>query len=116
MFSFYKTTRRGLELKKRHTQNSLRCTMALDAFLPKVLHFVPIPSQSLPSASEKQLSVLQTALCCNQTILLLEISLYGQPTGLELVKTCFGARAMFLRGTCADVSGSFWKVRALRGL
>lgn len=55
---------------------------ALDAFLPKVLHFVPIPSQSLPSASENQLSVLRTALCRNQTILLREISLYGQPTGL----------------------------------
>jgi hypothetical protein len=38
-------------------------TTALDAFLPKVLHFVPMPYHSLPSASEKQVSVLQIALC-----------------------------------------------------
>ena len=43
--------------------------LQLDAFLPKVLHFVPKPYHSLPSASEKQVSVLQTALCRNQTIL-----------------------------------------------
>ncbi len=42
---------------------------ALDAFLPKFLHFVPMPYHSLPSASGKQVSVLQTALCGNQTIL-----------------------------------------------
>ncbi len=37
----------------------------------------------------KQLSLLRTALCSNQTILLREISLNGQPIDLKLVKTCF---------------------------
>ncbi len=59
-------------------QKKLRAKKALDAFLPNILHFVPIPSHSLKSASEKQLFVLRTALCSNQTFLLREISLYGQ--------------------------------------